>query len=279
MTDKSAMTLPIRRAAPGDAKHWPGVAFMAVLFFAYVYLPIAVLIALSFNANELVTIWSGFSVDWYIKALQNEEMLRAAKNSLIIAVVAATASTSLATLAAVRMARDRFTGQSAMNVMLALPLTVPEIVTAVATLMFFAMVGITQGLITVMIAHTVFCIPFAYLPIRARLEGLDPRLIEAAGDLYATPGAAFRKVTLPLIMPGIISGAVLAFIISLDDFVTTFFVGGAGSTTLPIYIFGLIRVGVSPEVNAISSIMLLVSVALVSLSLLLGRGRGQTQHR
>lgn len=279
MTVRSLISSPIRRAAPGDAKHWPGVAFMAVLFFAYVYLPIVVLIALSFNANELVTIWSGFSIDWYVKALRNEEMLRAAKNSLIIAVVAATASTALATLAAVRMARDRFVGQSAMNVMIALPLTVPEIVTAVATLMFFAMVGITQGLITVMIAHTVFCIPFAYLPIRARLEGLDPKLIEAAGDLYATPGKAFRKVTLPLIMPGIISGAVLAFIISLDDFVTTFFVGGAGSTTLPIYIFGLIRVGVSPEVNAISSIMLLVSVALVSLSLLLGRGRGQTQHR
>lgn len=262
----------------GDAKHWPGIAFLAVLFFAYVYMPIMVLIGLSFNENELVTIWTGFSLDWYIKAFHNDDMIRAAKNSVLIAVVAATCSTALATLAAVRMARDRFRGQTAVNVMIALPLTVPEIVTAVATLMFFAMTGITQGLLTVMIAHTVFCIPFAYLPIRARLEGLDARLVEAAGDLYASPGVAFRRVTLPLIMPGILSGGVLAFIISLDDFITTFFVGGAGSTTLPIYIFGLIKVGVSPEVNAISSIMLIVSVAMVSLSLLLGRGHEQSQR-
>ncbi|MDF1750370.1 MAG: ABC transporter permease [Alphaproteobacteria bacterium] len=245
---------------------------MACVFFAYVYLPIAVLIALSFNENELVTIWTGFSLDWYIIALQNEDMIRAAGNSLLIACVASFCATALSTLAAVQMSRDRFKGQSAMNALVALPLTVPEIVTAVASLLFFATLGVTQGLITVMIAHTVFCIPFAYLPIRARLEGLDPRLFEAANDLYATPVQTFRRVTLPLMMPGILSGAVLAFIISLDDFVTTFFVGGAGSTTLPIYIFGLIRVGVSPEVNAISSIMLLVSVAMVSISLLLGRG-------
>lgn len=269
--------LPGRSQRAGDPRHWPGVAFLAAVFFAYVYLPIAVLIALSFNANELVTIWTGFSLDWYVKALQNEDMLRAAKNSLIIASVASTCSTALATLAAIAMARDKFRGKTAVNALVALPLTVPEIVTAVATLMLFALVGVTQGLLTVMIAHTVFCIPFAYLPIRARLEGLDPRLIEAAGDLYASPFQAFRKVTLPLIMPGILSGAVLAFIISLDDFVTTFFVGGAGSTTLPIYIFGLIRVGVSPEVNAISSVMLVVSVALVSVSLLLGRGHEQSQ--
>lgn len=256
----------------GDPRHWPGVAFLAVAFFAYVYLPIAILITLSFNENELVTIWTGFSLDWYVKAFNNDDMIRAAINSLVIACVASTSATALATFAALRMARDRFRGQSAVNALVALPLTVPEIVTAVSTLMFFALIGMTQGLLTVMIAHTVFCIPFAYLPIRARLEGLDPALFQAAGDLYATPAQTFRRVTLPLLMPGILSGLVLAFIISLDDFVTTFFVGGAGSTTLPIYIFGLIRVGVSPEVNAISSIMLVISVLLVSLSLLLGRG-------
>ena len=261
-----------RATRVGDPRHWPGLSFLAALFFAYVYLPIAILIALSFNENELVTIWTGFSFDWYIKAAQNSDVIRAASNSLLIATIASLSATTLATLAAVRMARDRFRSQIAVNALVALPLTLPEIVTAVATLMLFATLGVTQGLTTVILAHTVFCIPFAYLPIRARLEGLDPQLIEAAGDLYASPARAFRRVTLPLMMPGILSGAVLAFIISLDDFVTTFFVGGAGSTTLPVYIFGLIRVGVSPEVNAISSIMLTISIALVSLSLLLGRG-------
>lgn len=260
------------RKSAGDARYWPGITTLTMLFFAYVYLPILVLIVLSFNRNELVTIWTGFSIDWYVKALQNEAMLRAAWNSLLIATVASLAATTLSTLAAVHMARDRFRGQGAVNALVALPLTVPEIVTAVASLLFFATLGITQGLMTVMIAHTIFCIPFAYLPIRARLEGLDPKLFEAAGDLYASPSRTFRHVTLPLMMPGILSGGVLAFIISLDDFVTSFFVGGAGSTTLPIYIYGLIRVGVSPEVNAISSLMLIFSVIMVSISLLLGRG-------
>jgi spermidine/putrescine transport system permease protein len=266
------------RPKAGNPRHWPGVGFMAGVFFAYVYLPIAILIALSFNENELVTIWTGFSFDWYAKALQNEAVLRAAGNSLLIATIASLAATALATLAAVRMARDRFPGQIAVNALVALPLTVPEIVIAVATLMFFSVIGITAGLTTVILAHTVFCIPFAYLPIRARLDGLDPKLAEAAGDLYANPRQSFRLITLPLVMPGILSGGVLAFIISLDDFVTTFFVGGAGSTTLPVYIFGLIRVGVSPEVNAISSIMLIVSIALVSVSLLLGRGHERSQR-
>jgi len=256
----------------GDPRRWPGIGFLAALFLAYVYLPIFILIALSFNENELVTIWTGFSFDWYIKAAENDAVIRAAGNSLLIATVASLSATVLATMAAVRMARDRFPGQAAFNALVALPLTVPEIVTAVATLMFFALLGVRQGLLTVMLAHTVFCMPFAYLPIRARLEGLDPRLIEAAGDLYASPARAFRRITLPLMMPGILSGAVLAFIISLDDFVTTFFVGGAGSTTLPVYIFGLIRVGVSPEVNAISSIMLIISIAMVTISLMLERG-------
>ncbi|MDX1424030.1 MAG: ABC transporter permease [Kiloniellales bacterium] len=267
-----------RAGGAGDPRHWPGVGFLAALFLAYVYLPIFILIALSFNENELVTIWTGFSLDWYLKAAQNDSVIRAAGNSLLIATVASLSATALATLAAVRMARDRFPGQMAVNALVALPLTVPEIVTAVATLMFFAILGVRQGLTTVILAHTVFCIPFAYLPIRARLEGLDPRLIEAAGDLYANPARAFRHVTLPLMMPGILSGAVLAFIISLDDFVTTFFVGGAGSTTLPVYIFGLIRIGVSPEVNAISSIMLVISIAMVSISLMLGKGYDPSRH-
>ena len=259
--------------AVGDARRWPGSGVLAVCFFAYVYLPIAILIALSFNQNRTVTVWTEFSFDWYLTAFQNADMLEAAWNSILIAVVASVSATFVATLAAVGMARGRFRGQNAVNALVALPLTVPEIVTAVATLMFFALLGFRLGLGTVMAAHTVFCIPFAYLPIRARLQGMDDALLEAAADLYAKPSRAFWRVTLPLLMRGILSGLVLSFIISLDDFVTTFFVGGAGSTTLPIYIFGLIKVGVTPEVNAISSLMLVISLILVSLSLFLSSRR------
>ena len=250
-----------------------GVAPTAAIFFAYLYLPIFVLIALSFNENRIATIWSGFSTHWYGVVLANDDMLRAARNSIVIAVCAAVLGTSLATLAALGMARSRFRGESAVNAVIALPLVVPEIVTAVATLLFFVLIGFKLGLHTVIIAHTVFCIPFAYLPIRARLEGMDPTLGEAAADLYANEWRTFRRITFPLLWPGILSGGLLAFIISLDDFVITYFVAGAGATTLPVYIFGMIRIGVTPEVNAVSALMLVISILIVSVSWLIGRTR------
>ena len=248
-----------------------GVSSTALFAFVYLYLPIVVLVALSFNANRIATLWTGFSLDWYLKVMDNENILRATRNSLIIACGATALSTVFATMAALAMSGRRFRGMAAINAMLGLPLLVPEIVTAVASLLFFLALGMELGLVTVLIAHTVFCIPFAYLPIRARLEGLDPRLAEAAADLYAGPFATFRRVTLPLILPGILSGAMLAFIVSLDDFVITFFVAGGGDTTLPVYIFGLIRMGITPEVNAVSALLLLVSMAFVALSYWLGK--------
>lgn len=266
------MSLPgFKKPYKGNARHWPGIFIATACFFAYVYMPIIILIILSFNENRTVTVWTGFSLEWYALAFENRDIIRAATNSLIIASISSISATILATLAATRMATDKFNGKTAFNAMISLPITVPEIVPAVATLMFFASVGFTFGLGTVIIGHTIFCLPFAYLPIRARLEGMDPRMAEAAADLYANPIRAFYRVTLPQILPGVLSGLILAFIISLDDFVTTFFLGGAGSTTLPIYIFGLVRTGVTPEVNAISSLMLLLSLVLVSLSLFLGR--------
>ena len=251
-------------------KRFPSTGLTTAFFFAYLYLPIVILIALSFNANRTATIWTGFSTDWFGKAFGNPAVMQGVRNSLTVAVIATIVATTLATIAAVGMER-RFRGQNAANVVIGLPLVVPEIVTAVATLLFFAAVGIKLGLTSVIIAHTVFCIPFAYLPIRARIEGMDPALREAAMDLYANEIRTFRRVTLPLLWPGILSGAMLAFIISLDDFVITFFVAGAGASTLPIYIYGLIRIGVSPEVNAISSVMLVISILFVSLSFLLSR--------
>jgi spermidine/putrescine transport system permease protein len=250
---------------------FPGLVWVMGVFFAFLYIPILVLVALSFNANNVATIWTGFSTDWYRVVLENPNIVRAAKNSLIVASVATLVSTVVATAAAVGMAGRKFRGQNIFNGLVGLPLLVPEIVTAVASLLFFISVGFELSLVTVIIAHIVFCIPFAYLPIRARLEGLDPRLGEASADLYANPWRTFVRVTLPLLTPGILSGAMLAFIISMDDFVITFFVAGAGATTLPVYIFGMIRIGITPEVNAISTLLLAVSVLLVTFSFLISR--------
>jgi spermidine/putrescine transport system permease protein len=250
---------------------FPGLTTVIVVFFAFLYVPIFVLVALSFNQNDVATLWTGFTFNWYRVVLENDNIVRATQNSLVVAFSATLVSTVLATAAAVGMAGRRFRGQGAFTALVGLPLLVPEIVTAVASLLFFLSIGIPLSLYTVIIAHIVFCTPFAYLPIRARLEGLDPRLLEAATDLGAHPWRAFWRVTLPLLMPGILSGAMLAFIISLDDFVITFFVAGAGATTLPVYIFGMIRVGITPEVNAVSSLLLLFSIAVVTLSLVIGR--------
>ena len=183
-------------------RHFPGVTPVAACFFAYLYLPILVLFALSFNKNVTVTVWTGFTFDWYHVVLGNDDILRAARNSLVIAVSAATSATVIATAAALAMARSRFRGQAAATATLALPLVVPEIVTAVATLLFFATVGIQLGHLTVILAHTVFCIPFAYLPIRARLEGMDRAVVEAAADLYANELADLPPRHLPAAAAG-----------------------------------------------------------------------------
>jgi spermidine/putrescine transport system permease protein len=180
----------------------------------------------------------------------------------VIAVVIAVA----AALVLVREAR--FKGASASTALISMPLVVPEIVTAVATLMLFVMLkngfGFDLGLGNIVIAHSVFCIPFAFMPIRARLQDMDAGLEQAARDLYASPWQAFRHVTLPLLMPGVIAGAMLAFVISLDDFIITQMISGPGTTTLPVYIYSMIRNGISPEVNAASTILIAVSTALVT---------------
>ena len=190
----------------GPLWRFTGVRPTAWLFFAFLYVPILVLVALSFNGGQSATIWESFSLKWYAVVANDPEIVRAAKNSLLVATFATLIATALATLAALGMRGRAFHGQIAMSGVLGLPLLVPEIVTAVATLMFFAFVGLKLSLFTILIAHVVFCIPFAYLPIRARLEGMDPRLAEAAADLYASPWKAFWKITFPLLTPGILSG-------------------------------------------------------------------------
>lgn len=260
----------LKRSRILDLKYQPGFGTVTVICMTALYAPIGVLVAFSFNANRSVTRWTEFSFDWYVRALANEGIQSAAIVSLKVAVFATIVATMAATAAGLATTRvPPFRGQAVVYGVINLPLMVPEIVTAVATLSFFALIristGLNLGLGNLMLAHTVFCIPFAYLPIRARLEDMDLTLEQAAADLYATPWQTFRRVTLPLLVPGIIAGAMLAFIVSLDDVIITVMVAGPGETTLPIYILGQIRRGVTPEVNAVSSILLAVSVIFVIL--------------
>ncbi len=256
----------------------PGFTAVAVAVFAMLYLPIATLVVFSFNDSVSIGAWGGFSLRWYGAAWENEVVQRAAIRSLIVASFAAAISTVLATMAALGTTRrGRFKGQTLIYVMINQPLMVPEIVTAVALLIFFASIRVAtgyQGLGYLILAHSAFCVPFAYLPIRARLEGMDLTLETAAADLYATPWRAFRRVTLPLMAPGIVAGAMLAFVISLDDVIITEFVKSAGQDTLPTYMLGQIRRAVTPEVNAISTVLLAVTVGLLTAFFLLTRKRG-----
>lgn len=253
----------------------PGFATTAILVFVCLYLPILTLVAYSFNADTAMGDWGGFSLKWYAKAWENEAVQSATLRSLIIAASAAVISTALATMAALGTTRRRaFKGQTFIYVMINQPLMVPEIVTAVALLILFGLIKTVtgvHGLGYLILAHSAFCIPFAYLPIRARLEGMDLTLETAASDLYATPFATFRRVTLPLLMPGIIAGLMLAFVVSLDDVVITEFVKSAGQDTLPTYMLGQMRRQLTPEVNAISTGLLALTVLMLTAFFLLTR--------
>lgn len=253
----------------------PGFATLAVAVFVMLYLPIGLLVLFSFNAGPSPAIWEGFSLQWYPQAWENEQVKDATLRSLHIATVAALISTSVAVMAALGTTRRKRTGgQTFVYVMINQPLMVPEIVTAVALLIMFGFIKVStgyQGLWYLIIAHSAFCIPFAYLPIRARLEGMDLALETAASDLYATPWQTFRYVTMPLLMPAIIAGFMLAFITSLDDVIISLFVKSAGQDTLPTYMLGQIRRNMTVEVNAISTMLLGLTVVLLTAFFLLTR--------
>jgi spermidine/putrescine transport system permease protein len=261
-----------------DLKAQPGFKTITMICLAVLYAPILILVIFAFNAGDLVMSWEGFSFKWFEAAFSNEQFHSAAKNTIMISVVATLVSTLVATLAAIGMTRVKaWPGLAAALMVINLPLMVPEIITAVATLSFFALLagafGWNFGIGNIMLAHIVFCIPFAFMPIRARLEDMDLTLENAAADLYATPFQAFKRVTLPLLMPGVASGAALAFIVSFDDFTITQLVAGPGQTTLPLFIWNQIRRPITPEINAISTILLLVSIGFISLSFLIAKTR------
>ncbi len=228
--------------------------------YAFLYVPLIIVIVYSFNDSRLNAEWVGFTLDWYDKLFHNEDMLAAAGNSLIIALVASLVSTVLGTMAGVAMYRYP---SRLLQLLVLTPIAIPEILMGVSLLIFFVLLNITLGLASVALAHIAFCVGFVAIVVRARLAGMDESLTEAARDCGATPWNAFRHVTLPLIMPGVIAGALMAFTLSIDDFVITFFTAGAGTVTLPLQIYSMIKIAVTPEVNAISTLLMLLTLALI----------------
>lgn len=245
--------------------------WLAVGLFLFLYIPILILIIYSFNDSSQIGLWTGFSLRWYGELFRNQAVLDALKLSLWVAVWSTLISTFLGTLTALALERHNFWGKITYDAILYLPVIIPDIVMALSTLLFFVVLGVALSKYTILIAHVAFNISFVAIVVRARLADMNSTLEEAAADLGANEWQSFRRVTLPLLMPGIISGALLAFTLSLDDFVITFFVAGPGSTTLPVRVYSMIRFGLTPEVNAVSTLMFLGSTLLVIISLVLQR--------
>jgi spermidine/putrescine transport system permease protein len=246
-------------------KRWQ--TWYTVLAFFYMYLPIAVLTIFSFNQSPSPSKWTGFTWAWYAKFLQNPTLLAALKNSLSVALTAVSIYAVLGTLTAVGLARYYFPGKSLYRGVTYLPLIIPDIAIAVATLVFFAAIKLPLSLVTIVIAHIVFCLAYVAVVVSSRLATIDPKLEEAALDLGATPVQAFLRVLLPQLLPGIVSGCLLAFILSMDDFVIAYFTAGVGSTTLPIAIFSSLRSGgVTPELNALSVLLIIASGSMAAIA-------------
>jgi spermidine/putrescine transport system permease protein len=251
-----------------NGKAWPRrlLGIWSGLVYLFLYAPIVVLVIFSFNAARQTALWEGFTLDWYRRLLGNEVLLRSVRNSLAVAGLTTVAATVLGTLAALALARLGFRGRRSTRTLLFLPVIIPEVVLGAALLNFFGMIGFRLSLWTVVIAHVVFSLSYVAFVVRARLAGLDPSLEEAARDLGAGPFETFRRVTLPLLLPGILASALLVFILSIDDYVVTSFVAGVGSTTLPLHIYSMLRVGVTPEVNAVSTLLLATTLVPIVLA-------------
>jgi spermidine/putrescine transport system permease protein len=262
---------------------WAVLNLNVLLTFIFLYAPIIVMSIFSFNASRQMQVWMGFTLDWYARTIADERVRVAAQNSLVIALVSTIVSTVIGTLTALALERTRFRVKRMYEAAMYLPIIVPEIVMAIALLVFFNLaftwldqffgLKLNFGLGTITIAHIAFSFPFVAVVVRARLADFDRTLEQAAQDLGANEWQTFRHITLPLLMPGIIAGALLAFTLSIDDFVITFFTAGVGSTTLPLEIYGRVRRGITPDVNALSTVMLLASIVLVLGSLLFQRRR------
>jgi len=252
----------------------PLLAAFSGLTYLFLYAPILVLVVFSFNRGRLTASWEGFTLDWYAKLLENPQILTALRNSLLIAAATTIACTVLGTAAALAFFRHRFHREASIDALITLPIVVPEIVLASSLVLLFAAVGLRLGFLTVILAHIVFSVSYAVVVVKARLSGFDRSLEEAAMDLGATPWQTFWLVTLPQIAPGVLAAALLVFSLSIDDYVITSFVAGVGSTTLPIQIYSMVRTGITPEINAISTLLLVATSLLLFASWRLEQGKG-----
>lgn len=265
----------------------------SLAFFVFLYLPIGLIVAYSFNSNPInMMIWDGFSLDWYrslfglstnlsenaLYVESTDQLLAALRTSLVVALTTTAISTVIGTLTALALARYRFRLQKFYRVLLFMPMLMPDIVLGIALLIFFVGVGMPLGKGSIIIGHCTFLISYVFLIVSARLAGMDTRLEEASADLGASPWTTFRRVTLPQILPGVVGGALLAFIISMDDLVITYFIAGVDSTTLPVFIYGMIRRGIKPEINAIATLLLIASLLIAALGLYLRNRKPATSQ-
>lgn len=240
-----------------------GLAGWTAAVFVFLYLPILVLVAYSFNTSKLNIVWEGFTFRWYGELFHHTPLIRALKNSLIIAVAATVLSVALGTTGAWLLHRYRYRFARVMHALVCVPMVMPEIVMGISLLVFFAVAGIDAGHLTVILAHTTFCFPFVLVAVQARLQGLDPALEEAALDLGATPARAFWLVILPCLKPAVISGALMAFTLSMDELIISVFTAGPDSRTLPMQVYGMAKVGLNPMLNALSALFVVTTIAFV----------------
>ncbi len=244
---------------------------VSLLIYAYIYIPIIILIVFSFNTQKLNVRWEGFTLHWYEVLFNDANIGLATRNTLLIAITSTIAATIIGTMAALALQRYRFPGYTLIESALYIPVIIPEVVMGISLLAFFAFIQFSLGLLTITLSHISFNIPFVVLVVRARLHGFDKSIEEAAKDLGANEIITFWRVTLPTILPGVLSGALLAFTLSLDDYVITYFTAGPGSTTLPLRVFSMVRFTVTPEVNALSTIWIFTVFIMMLINQLLTR--------
>lgn len=236
------------------------------LVLIFLYLPILIVVLYSFNPSKNSGIMTGFTLDWYRQLFQNRDIANALVNSLKLAAISVSAAAVIGTLGAVALARKHLRLQGAMEGLITLPIMIPEIVLGIAFLVSFTFVGLQLGMLTMALTHITFCIPYVFIIVKSRIAGLDVQLEEAARDLGANPARVFWDITLPLVFPAVLAGMLLAFAMSFDDVIISFFVTGPSAQTLPLKIYSSLKVGVSPEINALCTLMLGVVFLLVALS-------------
>lgn len=261
------------RLPPGPVLQRYFFGFWSIGVFAFLYIPIVLLVVFSFNDSRLNIRWVGFTTKWYGELLNNQVLMQAFFNSLIVAVCVTFLAVFLGTVGGWLLHRYRFPAQRTLDLLIFVPMVMPEVLMGISLLILFVNLHVPLGFVTLIIAHTTFCFPFVLVGVQARLQGIDPFLEEAALDLGATPVQAFVKVIVPYLMPAIISGALMAFTLSFDEYIVTLFTTGAQSQTLPLKIYGMAKIGLNPQLNALSAIFVLVTVMLVICSEIIRRAK------